>query len=91
MLKKLLPLALATLFSLPALAADDVSAKKVDKSKPVAAEDVNAKKADKSASIKEAIEAKLGAKVTSVSKSPTSGFTRFTPKGRSSTPTRNSA
>ncbi len=41
---------------------------------PVLAEEASAKKADKSSSVKEAIEAKLGTKVTSVNKSPYLGL-----------------
>ena len=61
MLNKFLPIMLAIAFSMPALAATD--AKKVP-----------AKAEDKSASVKEAMEAKLGTKISSVTKSPYLGL-----------------
>lgn len=61
MLKKLLPIVLALTFSVPALAA-------------TAAKKAPAKVEDKSASVKEAMEAKLGTKISSVTKSPYLGL-----------------
>jgi len=78
MLKKLLPVMLALALSAPALAA--TTAKKAPAPAP--------KVEDKSASVKEAMEAKLGTKISSVTKSPYLGLTRSMPTARSSTPTR---
>ena len=61
MLKKLLPIVLAIAFSAPALAAP-------------ASKKAEPKLEDKSASIKEAMEAKLGTKISSVTKSPYLGL-----------------
>ena len=61
MLKKLLPIMLAITLSMPALAATD-------------ARKVSAKAEDKSASVKEAMEVKLGTKISSVTKSPYLGL-----------------
>ena len=61
MLKKLLPIVLVLTFSVPALAAP-------------AAKKAAAKVEDKSASVKEAMEAKLGTKISSVTKSPYLGL-----------------
>lgn len=61
MLKKLLPIVLALTFSVPALSAP-------------AAKKAAAKVEDKSASVKEAMEAKLGTKISSVTKSPYLGL-----------------
>ena len=64
MLKKLLPVVLALALSAPALAA--TAAKKAPAPAP--------KVEDKSASVKEAMEAKLGTKISSVTKSPYLGL-----------------
>ena len=65
MLKKLLPFVVAVMVSLPACAAG--KADKVDKAEKVKVE-------DKSTNVKEAIEAKLGTRVSSVNKSPYLGL-----------------
>lgn len=61
MLKKILPIMLAITLSMPTLAATD-------------ARKVPAKAEDKSAGVKEAMEAKLGTKISSVTKSPYLGL-----------------